>query len=300
MLPVFHIAISFLAILAASTVMGTVSFGMGTVAGPILLLIHDPWTTVVTCNALGAFVVAMVLVQTRHYIRLRSALPLTIGGMFGVPVGVRMLSIANQGPLRLAIGVITLAMIIPYLIDFFRSQLGRTTPFGQKTQSKISENIRRVTTTLTNSAGSPWLGPFAGFLGALLVAAFGVGGGPLVAVYVLFNSRTLNNTLSTNGDISDSGSIQDSHQHNVQSIRSTLAFFWVINNSEAVLVSWASGLVTLERLSMIGFLTIPAIIGFGVATMILGKINERAFRGITLTMIIIASLTVITRELSGF
>ena len=279
--------------------MGTVSFGMGTVAGPILLLIHDPWTTVITCNALGALVVGMVLVQTRNHIRLRSALPLTIGGMFGVPVGVRMLSVASQGPLRLAIAAITLAMIIPYFIDFFRSQRGRTTPFSRKTQSKISDGITRITTILANNAGSPWLGPFAGFVGALLVAGFGVGG-PLVAVYLLFNVRALGNTLSTNRDIETSDSAQNSNQHNVQLIRSTLAFFWVINNSEAVIVSWASGLITLERLSLMSFLTIPAIIGFGVATLILGKVNERVFRAITLAMIIVASLTVIARELSGF
>ena len=302
LLPLAHLVISFAAVLAAGTVMGTVSFGMGMVAAPILLLIHDPRTTVIVLNALGALVVGMVLVQTRSHIQLSQALPLTLGGMAAVPVGVRVLSAAGQGPLRLAIAAITLALIVPSAFDVFRSRQGTSTHRHPRLRSRLNDGFHRVVGMLATGARSPWLSPFAGFVGALLVAAFAVGG-PLVTIYVLHKSLAISSLATTeqteNGNPTPAQTM--SHQPgSVQSIRTTLALFWVVSNGEAVILFWVAGLVTWERLSLTGFLAIPATMGFGVATLLVGKMNERVFRGVTLVMIVVTSLVVMARELADF
>ena len=69
-----------------ATVMGTVSFGLGLVVSPILLLfVAPPQSTVVMVNSLIAILVFIVLVQTRSHFDLRLIAGTALGGLVGVP-----------------------------------------------------------------------------------------------------------------------------------------------------------------------------------------------------------------------
>ena len=144
-----------LVVLAGSLVMGLVSFGLGMVLSPILLLILEPRTVVISINSLTIPILAMVLFQTRHLLSLPQVLPMTIAGMAGVPVGVLILDSFSPGGLRIAIAIVILALAVPTVLNVQR-------PFSRT----------RITS------------PIFGFLGAMMVTSMGVGT-PLVVLYLV-------------------------------------------------------------------------------------------------------------------
>ena len=79
---------SLLITVAAATVIGTVGFGFGLVAIPVLLLYLEPAQTVVISNSLIAILMVMVLARTWRHLKLRASIGLVIGGLVATPVGV--------------------------------------------------------------------------------------------------------------------------------------------------------------------------------------------------------------------
>ena len=69
MLSGFEWLIALLAVFAGATVMGTVSFGMGLVVAPVLLLFLAPQSAVVVVNAIIGIVCCFVLAQARRVIK---------------------------------------------------------------------------------------------------------------------------------------------------------------------------------------------------------------------------------------
>ncbi len=149
------LALALMVVLAGSMVMGLVSFGLGMVLSPPLLLIMDPQSVVVTINSLTIPILAIVLLRTRRQLPLKDALPMAMAGVAGVPVGVLILDSVSPGILRIAIAVLILLLLVPIVLNMERP---------------ISRS--RLTT------------PFFGFLGALLVTGMGVGT-PLVVLYLV-------------------------------------------------------------------------------------------------------------------
>ena len=98
MLTGFELFFSALIVVAAATVIGTVGFGFGLVAIPVLLLYLEPQQTVVVSNALIGIVMAMVLLRTWRHLEIRASLGLVIGGMAATPIGVLALNSARQRP----------------------------------------------------------------------------------------------------------------------------------------------------------------------------------------------------------
>ena len=114
-------------------------------------------------------------------------------------------------------------------------------------------------------------GPVIGFLAALSVTTLTVGG-PLVALYAL------------------------SRQWLPQTVRASLAFYFVIFQS-AALVSYAiAGLISRDAVANIGLLLPGLLAGFGIATLLAGRMNPQLFRYAATAVIIIAGLMLLGRE----
>ena len=149
----FELFFGLLIVVAAATVIGTVGFGFGLVAIPVLLLYLEPQQTVVVSNSLIGIIMAMVLMRTWRHLKLRASIGLVIGGVAATPVGVLLLNSASPGALRMTIAIV---VIFLGLLSLSKIQL----PFAQ----------RRL-------AGATF-----GFLTSLANTTIGIGG-PLGAIY---------------------------------------------------------------------------------------------------------------------
>ena len=155
MLTGLELLIALIAVFAGATVMGTVSFGMGLVVAPVLLLFLAPQQAVVVVNAVIAIVLIMVLFQTRRHLNLRLVWPMTLGGLVAVPLGVLFLSSANPTVLRVAIGLVILVLGVLSLFD-------------------VQPPMAR----------SRYAGLVYGYFTSLSVTSLSIGG-PLAAIYVI-------------------------------------------------------------------------------------------------------------------
>ena len=155
MLSAIEFVLSFLVVAFGSTVMALVSFGLGMVLSPFLLLMLDPTSVVLTINSLTILILGFTLARSKQDVSVKDVTPLALGGLLGAPVGVLILNSAGPSVLRVAIAGIILALVIPSALNLQR-------PFSR--------------TNLTS--------PVAGFLGSMLVTGMGVGT-PLVVLYLV-------------------------------------------------------------------------------------------------------------------
>ena len=87
MLSAPELAIALVVVLLGSTVMGLVGFGIGMAISPVLLLLIDPKSIVITINSLSILVLMLVLVQTRQSVPVRTVLPPHLGWVNGSTCG---------------------------------------------------------------------------------------------------------------------------------------------------------------------------------------------------------------------
>ena len=116
-------------------------------------------------------------------------------------------------------------------------------------------------------------GPVFGFLCSLSIATLSIGG-PLAAMYAIAQGWT------------------------TDTIRASLALFFLTTYLLAfALYAWA-GLVTVDTLANIGILVPGLLAGFGLATLIVKRINERVFRYAAIGVIITGSTVLLVREIA--
>ena len=154
------LALAAAAMFAGSTVLSTVGFGIGMTTTPVLLLVLEPQSVVVTVNTVSLALLALILFQTRGHLPVRQMAPISVAGLLGVPVGVFILSSAASGALRVGItGVILLLTVA------------------------VALNVR-------GPVPRPHIvGPLLGFVGGVLLTATGIGG-PLMALFLLARGWT--------------------------------------------------------------------------------------------------------------
>jgi uncharacterized membrane protein YfcA len=150
-----ELLIALVTVFVGATVMGTVSFGLGLVVAPVLLLFIAPQSVVVIVNTIIAILLALVLIQVRQHLNLRHVWGMALGGLAAVPVGVLALSSANPATLRITIAVVILVL---GGLSLFNVQI----PMARRTGA----------------------GPVFGFLTSLSVTTLSIGG-PLAAIYVI-------------------------------------------------------------------------------------------------------------------
>ena len=239
-----ELLIALAAVFVGATVMGTVSFGMGLVVAPVLLLFLAPQPAVVVVNSVIAIVLVLVLVQVRQHLSLRRVGGMTLGGLAAVPIGVLFLKSADPTVLKITIAVVILGL---GALSLFNIQIPLT-------RRKFS-------------------GPVFGFLASLSVTTLSIGG-PLAAVYVIAQKWPPN------------------------TVRASLAFYFLISYLLAFAFYAGAGLVDRETLVNIGLLVPGLLAGFGLATLIVGRINERVFRYVAIAVIITGGAVLLLREVT--
>ncbi len=155
MLTGLELLIALLAVAVGATIMGTVSFGMGLVVAPVLLLFLAPKAAIVTVNAIIPILLLFVLLSTWRHLQLRRLTGMAVGGVLAVPLGVLVLESANPTVLRITIGVAILFLGVL--------------------------NLLNIKLPMANRRGS---GLLVGFLTALSITTISIGG-PLAASYVI-------------------------------------------------------------------------------------------------------------------
>ena len=153
MLAGWELALGLAAMFFGAIVLGTISFGLGTVAMPFMLLILPPQDAVVTVNAVVVLTTGLTVIQTWRHLNLRESWPFVVAGLPPVPLGVLLLHGADAVALRLTIVVVILAL---GLMSLFQIRLP--------------------------GARSRWAAPVCGFTATLLVTTLGVGA-PLAGLY---------------------------------------------------------------------------------------------------------------------
>ena len=155
MLEGVELLIALLAVVVGATIMGTVSFGMGLVVAPVLLLFLAPKSAIVTVNAIIPILLAFVLLTTWRHLQFRRLLGMALGGLLAVPLGVLVLESANPTVLRITIGAAILILGVM--------------------------NLLNITLPMANRPGS---GLAIGFLTSLSITTLSIGG-PLAAAYIV-------------------------------------------------------------------------------------------------------------------
>jgi uncharacterized protein len=115
-------------------------------------------------------------------------------------------------------------------------------------------------------------GPLFGFLASLSITSLSIGG-PLAAIYVM------------------------AQKWPPPVMRAALAFFFLSTYILAFALYAAVGLVDRDTLANVGLLVPGLLAGFGLASVIVSRINERMFRYAALAVIITGSVVLLGREL---
>ena len=155
MLTGLELLIAILVVVVGATIMGTVSFGMGLVVAPVLLLFLDPKSAIVTVNAIIPILLSFVLLTTWRHLQFRLLKGMAVGGILAVPLGVLVLDSANPTILRITIGVAILCLGVL--------------------------NLLNIQLPMANRRGS---GLLVGFLTSLSITTLSIGG-PLAATYII-------------------------------------------------------------------------------------------------------------------
>jgi uncharacterized membrane protein YfcA len=150
-----ELLIALLAVAVGATIMGTVSFGMGLVVAPVLLLFLEPKAAIVTVNAIIPILLTFVLLTTWRHLQLNRLKWMALGGILAVPFGVLVLDSANPTALRITIGAAILCLGVL--------------------------NLLNIQLPMANRPGAGFL---VGFLTSLSITTLSIGG-PLAAAYVI-------------------------------------------------------------------------------------------------------------------
>ena len=118
----------------------------------------------------------------------------------------------------------------------------------------------------------PGSGLFFGFITCLAVTAISIGG-PLGAVYAL------------------------AQRWPAQTVRASLAAMFVLSGSMSVALYAATGLYTIRTLITVGVLVPGVLVGFGLAGLLVGRLNDRAFRYVVIALVIVGGGMLLAREL---
>ena len=153
MLAGWELAVALASTFFGAMVLGTVSFGLGMLAMPFLLLVMPPQDAVV--NAMIVPTTGLTVVQTRRHLALRKSWPFLVAGLPPVPLGVLLLHGADPAALRIAIVVLILGLGI---MSLFQIRLP--------------------------GARRPLAAPLCGFVTTLPVTTLGVGA-PVAGLYAI-------------------------------------------------------------------------------------------------------------------
>ena len=115
------------------------------------------------------------------------------------------------------------------------------------------------------------MGLGVGFVVSVMLNAFGVGGALMVLAWL-------------------------SHRMSSHALRGSLSLYFLVVEGAGVVGYGVSGLLTAERVQLIGVAVLPVVLGWGLSLLILRRINEVMFRRLVIVAIVVTSMTVLVRE----
>lgn len=115
------------------------------------------------------------------------------------------------------------------------------------------------------------LGLGTGFVVSVMLNAFGVGGALMVLAWL-------------------------SHRMTSHALRGSLSLYFLAVEGVGVMGYGVAGMLTPDRLLLIGVCTVPVVLGFFAAMIILRRIDEVMFRRLVIIAIVATSLMVLVRE----
>lgn len=118
------------------------------------------------------------------------------------------------------------------------------------------------------------IGMGVGFAVSVILNAFGVGGALMALAWL-------------------------SHRMSSHALRGSLSLYFLAVEGAGVIGYGAAGLLTEERLQLIGISLVPVVLGWGLALLILQRINETMFRRLVIVAIIATSMMVLVREVAS-
>ena len=245
MLTGYELVIGIAIVMLGGVVLGTVSFGLGSVAAPVLLILLGAKPTVVIVNTFIVIQLSLVLSGTWRHIDFRLTKWMILGGIAAAPLGVFVLNVTAPGVLRIAIGVV---IVVMGLLSLRESRLPIAT--------------------------FPGSGIVYGFATCLTTTAISIGG-PLGGIYAVA-------------------------QHwPTQTARAALAVMFSVSSLLAVVLFALTGLYTQETLVNAGLLLPGLLAGFGIARLLVGRLNQQAFRRAVIVVVLLAGCLLLARELLG-
>ena len=150
-----ELAVASASLLVGAVVLGTAGFGMGLTSVPVMLLVIEPETVVLTMNTLALVTYTLVLFHTRSSLPVREMTPISLAGVAAVPFGVYFLSSADASVLRVSIAMLILLLAVVAILNIQR-------PFPKP----------RI------------VGPAIGFAVGVMLVTLGIGG-PLLVLFLL-------------------------------------------------------------------------------------------------------------------
>lgn len=142
-------SLSCLVALVAAFTMSVTGFGFALIAAPLLLFFLDLKTVIVFDIVLGLIICLLILWQSRHHVKRGRIVPLAIGSIFGLPIGMYILSQVVAPLLKVLIAA--LVVIFAVLLALGYSHQFRKEGLG----SVISGFISGTLLTSTSLGGPP-------------------------------------------------------------------------------------------------------------------------------------------------
>lgn len=130
------LALAFLAVVLAATGHAITGFGFVLVAVPLLTLLTEPRTAVVTGTTLGLLITALGWYEERAEVDWRPVTGITAGAAVGIPLGLLVFTSLPEVALSLAIGV-TVLLLVVLLVLRVRLPGGRPTQVAAGTVSGV-------------------------------------------------------------------------------------------------------------------------------------------------------------------
>ena len=125
-------------------------FGSALVAVPLLSLYLDAKLAVVIATLLSTVISAPLIVEVRRQVRLTKVVPLAIGSLVGVPLGILILKTVDAGVLKILVAVVViLASALLFLAP--RLKLGQRNTLSSLVTGALSGLLRAS----TSMAGPP-------------------------------------------------------------------------------------------------------------------------------------------------
>ena len=83
-----------------------------------------------------------------------------------------------------------------------------------------------------------------------------------------------------------------------QTVRASLAAMFVVSGTMQVVLYAVTGLYSRSTLTIVGLMIPGVLLGFWLAGLLVGRLNERAFRNVVIALVVTGGSILLVRELA--